>query len=170
MMINVILQTVNVWNRTVLKRKYIWSYFSDGGWDFDEMMRRKKAERKRQRRRRGDGIDIINDDDGRIAAMVELMKNATKVGIYFTFNVFFLLNFVTGILYSSTIGISNNFLELLSLIIIIPLFFRKIGSQIKRGSLLLKKEKCYQMLKWCCLGLVKSIHAKIIFSRICLRR
>ena len=54
------------------------------------MMRRKKAERKRQRRRRGDGIDIINDDDGRIAAMVELMKNATKVGIYFTFNVFFI--------------------------------------------------------------------------------
>ena len=46
------------------------------------MMRVKKAERKKQRRRRrnGDGIDIINDDDGRIAAMVEAMKNATKVG------------------------------------------------------------------------------------------
>ncbi|CAI4228595.1 unnamed protein product [Auanema sp. JU1783] len=47
-------------------------------WDFDIMLRDKKAEKKKKRRRRNDGIDIINDDDGAIAAMVEAMKGATK--------------------------------------------------------------------------------------------
>ncbi|CAJ0601751.1 unnamed protein product [Cylicocyclus nassatus] len=47
-------------------------------WDFDVMLREKKAERKRKRRKHGDGIDIINDDDGIIAHMVNAMKNAAK--------------------------------------------------------------------------------------------
>ncbi|KAJ1362187.1 hypothetical protein KIN20_021625 [Parelaphostrongylus tenuis] len=47
-------------------------------WDFDLMLREKKAERKRKRKRRDAGIDIINDDDGLIAHMVNAMKNAAK--------------------------------------------------------------------------------------------
>ncbi|VDK53175.1 unnamed protein product [Cylicostephanus goldi] len=42
------------------------------------MLREKKAERKRKRRKHGDGIDIINDDDGIIAHMVNAMRNAAK--------------------------------------------------------------------------------------------
>ncbi|PAV79679.1 hypothetical protein WR25_08612 [Diploscapter pachys] len=52
---------------------------SDFQWDFDTMMQKKKQERSRHRRRRKDGgIDIINDDDGTIAAMVETMRAAAK--------------------------------------------------------------------------------------------
>ncbi|ETN80704.1 IWS1 protein [Necator americanus] len=47
-------------------------------WDFDVMLREKKAERKKKRRKRDTGIDIINDDDGIIAHMVSAMKNAAK--------------------------------------------------------------------------------------------
>lgn len=47
-------------------------------WDFDVMLREKKAEKKRKRKRRENGIDIINDDDGIIAHMVNAMKNAAK--------------------------------------------------------------------------------------------
>ncbi|KAK5966763.1 hypothetical protein GCK32_000502 [Trichostrongylus colubriformis] len=47
-------------------------------WDFDLMLREKKAERKKKRKRRDAGIDIINDDDGVIAHMVNAMKNAAK--------------------------------------------------------------------------------------------
>lgn len=55
---------------------------SDFQWDFDTMMQKKKQERSRHRRRRKDGgIDIINDDDGTIAAMVEAMRAAAKVRI-----------------------------------------------------------------------------------------
>ncbi|KJH47599.1 IWS1protein [Dictyocaulus viviparus] len=51
-------------------------------WDFDLMLREKKAEKKRKRRRRDAGIDIINDDDGLIAHMVNAMKNAAKEDRY----------------------------------------------------------------------------------------
>ncbi|KIH42866.1 hypothetical protein ANCDUO_27143, partial [Ancylostoma duodenale] len=47
-------------------------------WDFDVMLREKKAERRKKRRKRDTGIDIINDDDGIIAHMVSAMKNAAK--------------------------------------------------------------------------------------------
>ncbi|CAD6197110.1 unnamed protein product [Caenorhabditis auriculariae] len=48
-------------------------------WDFDVMMREKKAERKRKTKKRGDGgIDIINDDDGEVMKLVERMKAAAK--------------------------------------------------------------------------------------------
>ncbi|VDM62486.1 unnamed protein product [Angiostrongylus costaricensis] len=46
------------------------------------MLREKKAERKRKRKRRDAGIDIINDDDGLIAHMVNAMKNAAKEDRY----------------------------------------------------------------------------------------
>uniref|UniRef100_A0A0K0DJA2 TFIIS N-terminal domain-containing protein n=1 Tax=Angiostrongylus cantonensis TaxID=6313 RepID=A0A0K0DJA2_ANGCA len=60
------------------------AYFNFSGfeWDFDLMLREKKAERKRKRRRRDAGIDIINDDDGLIAHMVNAMKNAAKEDRY----------------------------------------------------------------------------------------
>lgn len=61
--------------------------FSGGfEWDFDVMLREKKAEKKRKRKRRENGIDIINDDDGIIAHMVNAMKNAAKVGFLFPLN------------------------------------------------------------------------------------
>ncbi|CAB3409428.1 unnamed protein product [Caenorhabditis bovis] len=49
-------------------------------WDFDIMLKQKKAERKRRVRRHGKdgGIDIINDDDGTISYLVERMKSAAK--------------------------------------------------------------------------------------------
>ncbi|CAP28209.2 Protein CBG08373 [Caenorhabditis briggsae] len=48
-------------------------------WDFDKMLAEKKAERKRKTRRGKDGgIDIINDDDGMVAKLVEKMKHAAK--------------------------------------------------------------------------------------------
>ncbi|KHJ91778.1 IWS1 protein, partial [Oesophagostomum dentatum] len=47
-------------------------------WDFDKMLREKKAERKKKRRKHDTSIDIINDDDGFIAHMVTAMKNAAK--------------------------------------------------------------------------------------------
>lgn len=49
-------------------------------WDFDEMLRAKKAERKKQRRRRKDGsIYIGNDADEQIRMLTEAMKAAAKV-------------------------------------------------------------------------------------------
>ncbi|VDL77571.1 unnamed protein product [Nippostrongylus brasiliensis] len=42
------------------------------------MLREKKAEKKRKRKRKDAGIDIINDDDGVIAHMVNAMKTAAK--------------------------------------------------------------------------------------------
>ncbi|CAJ0928636.1 unnamed protein product, partial [Mesorhabditis belari] len=47
-------------------------------WDFDVMMRQKKAEKKRSRKRKSDGFDLINDDDGQVARLVESMKQAAK--------------------------------------------------------------------------------------------
>ncbi|KHN79969.1 IWS1-like protein [Toxocara canis] len=48
-------------------------------WDFDEMLRSKKAERKKQRRRRKDGsIDIGNDADEQIRMLTDAMKAAAK--------------------------------------------------------------------------------------------
>uniref|UniRef100_F1KX49 IWS1-like protein n=1 Tax=Ascaris suum TaxID=6253 RepID=F1KX49_ASCSU len=48
-------------------------------WDFDEMLRAKKAERKKQRRRRKDGsIYIGNDADEQIRMLTEAMKAAAK--------------------------------------------------------------------------------------------
>ncbi|PAV77608.1 hypothetical protein WR25_20373 [Diploscapter pachys] len=59
-------------------------YPSDFRWDFDVYLEKKKAERSQSRRRRSrkngkdGGVDIINDDDGAIAALVETMKEAAK--------------------------------------------------------------------------------------------
>ncbi|KAF8385017.1 hypothetical protein PRIPAC_74159 [Pristionchus pacificus] len=48
-------------------------------WDFDVMLRNKKAEKKSRRKRKRDGgIDIINDDDGTIEQVVTAMKKAAS--------------------------------------------------------------------------------------------
>ncbi|CAJ0584306.1 unnamed protein product, partial [Mesorhabditis spiculigera] len=47
-------------------------------WDFDKMMNAKKAEKRRSRKRKNDGFDLINDDDGQVAKLVEAMKQAAK--------------------------------------------------------------------------------------------
>ncbi|VDO80003.1 unnamed protein product [Heligmosomoides polygyrus] len=52
------------------------------------MLREKKAEKKRKRKRRENGIDIINDDDGIIAHMVNAMKNAAKSQLLLAFPAF----------------------------------------------------------------------------------
>lgn len=51
------------------------------------MMRAKKAEKKRRNKKRGDGFDLINDDDGTVARLVEAMKEAAKVS-YISFVVY----------------------------------------------------------------------------------
>lgn len=49
-------------------------------WDFDVMMREKKAERHRPRRRRHDGsIDVGGAYDDQIKMLIDAMKSAAKV-------------------------------------------------------------------------------------------
>lgn len=53
-------------------------------WDFDTMMREKKAERRRPRRRRRDGsIDVGGAYDDQIKMLIDAMKAAAKVFFQF---------------------------------------------------------------------------------------
>lgn len=63
---------------------------SDIVYDFDLMMQRKKEENYRRRKRKN--IDIINDSDDIIADIIQQMKQAAEVRIFFC-NIFGIFNF-----------------------------------------------------------------------------
>lgn len=56
---------------------FIYFFYSDFVSDFDLMMEKKKAEMGRRRKRRD--VDIINDNDDIIMAMITQMKEAAEV-------------------------------------------------------------------------------------------
>lgn len=63
----------------------VFEFFREGHlgqeWDFDVMMRQKKAERRNKRKSKDGSVNLLSDADDLVKAIVDEMADAANVGV-----------------------------------------------------------------------------------------